>query len=72
MKLILDDSSIAIMAVDNLPCSLPKDSSNDFGKVFIDRILPDIIGDQSIINNASITKEGRLTDKYQYLSNYIL
>ncbi|MED5306951.1 MAG: NAD(P)-dependent oxidoreductase [Bacteroidota bacterium] len=68
----LDDSSIAIMAVDNLPCSLPKDSSNDFGKVFIDRILPDIIGDQSIINNASITKEGRLTDKYQYLSNYIL
>ena len=60
------------MAVDNLPCSLPKDSSSDFGKVFINRILPDMIGGQSIINNASITKEGKLTDKYKYLSDYIL
>lgn len=68
----LDDSSIAVMAVDNLPCSLPKDSSGDFGKVFIDQILPDIIGSQIIINNATIAKDGKLTAKYQYLSDYIL
>ena len=33
------------MAVDNLPCELPKDSSEDFGKEFIDKILPSIIGE---------------------------
>ena len=61
------------MAVDNLPCPLPKDSSNDFGKVFIDRILPDIIGGQSIINNASITKEGKLNENINiFLTMYYI
>ena len=28
----LNDDCIAVMAVDNLPCELPKDSSEDFGR----------------------------------------
>ena len=36
----LKERIVAVMAVDNLPCELPKDSSEDFGKEFIDKILP--------------------------------
>ena len=62
---------IAVMAVDNLPCSLPKDASIDFGDVFIKDILPDLIERGPIMSNASITLNGSLTDRFKYLSEYI-
>ena len=62
---------IAVMAVDNLPCSLPKDASVDFGDVFIKDILPDLINRGPIMSNASITLNGFLTDRFKYLSEYI-
>ena len=62
---------IAVMAVDNLPCSLPKDASIDFGDVFIKEILPDLINRGPLMYNASITLNGSLTDRFKYLSEYI-
>jgi len=66
-------NAITVMAVDNLPCELPRDASEDFGKELIERVLPDLLGDDKtgMIDRASIAKEGKLTSQYQYLSDYI-
>ena len=68
-----EDGVIAVMAVDNLPCELPKDASEDFGKEFIDKILPNLIGEDkdNIIKRATICKEGDLTSEFEYLRNYL-
>jgi len=64
--------SITVMAVDNLPCELPKDASADFGREFVDKILPHLIDDkQGIIERATICKNGKLTPKYEYLRDYV-
>ena len=34
------DGIIAVMAVDNLPCELPRDASESFGEMFIKDVLP--------------------------------
>ena len=64
---------IAVMAVDNLPCELPKDASEDFGNEMIDKILPSLIlnDEQQIIKNATICKAGDLTPNFEYLRNYV-
>jgi hypothetical protein len=61
------------MAVDNLPCELPKDASEDFGDEMVDKILPLLlIGDNDqIIINATICKDGDLTPNFEYLRNYV-
>ena len=35
-----DEKAIAVMAVDNLPCELPKDASEGFGKMFLQHVIP--------------------------------
>ncbi len=35
--------TVCVMAVDNLPCELPRDASDDFGKDLMERVLPSII-----------------------------
>lgn len=67
-----DRNAITVMAVDNLPCELPRDASDGFGKHLIERILPSLFGDddQSIIERASILKDGKLTERFKYLKDY--
>tara|TARA_B110000908_G_scaffold82632_1_gene98946 strand:+ start:1 stop:1203 length:1203 start_codon:yes stop_codon:yes gene_type:complete len=67
------EDSIAVMAVDNLPCELPKDASEDFGDEMIDKILPLLLNgdDDQIIFNATICKEGNLAPNFEYLRNYV-
>ena len=64
---------IAVMAVDNLPCELPKDSSEYFGNEFINKILPYLIGEDPdrVIERATICKDGDLTPDFEYLKNYL-
>jgi hypothetical protein len=61
------------MAVDNLPCELPLDASQDFGEELMKHILPLIIrGDKDeILERATIAKDGDLTEKYGYLQDYV-
>jgi len=68
-----DEGNITVMAVDNLPCELPRNASEDFGKEFFSHILPNLLGDDTdqIIARATITKEGQLTDKFSYLQDYV-
>ena len=65
--------AIAVMAVSNLPCELPKDSSEDFGGEMLEKILPALInGDhEGIISKATICKSGELMPGFEYLRNYI-
>lgn len=66
-------AAIAVMAIDNLPCELPKDASEGFGELFIDEILPAFFnGDQDgILRRATITENGKLTDRFSYLQDYV-
>ncbi len=68
-----DDANITVMAVDNLPCELPINASNDFGEQLINNVLPHLfLGDkESVIKKATITKNGELTKKYSYLQNFL-
>ncbi|MBP6426498.1 MAG: alanine dehydrogenase, partial [Bacteroidia bacterium] len=60
------------MAVDNLPCELPRDASDGFGKHLIERVLPSLFGDADhlIIDRACILKNGKLTERFSYLKQY--
>ena len=40
-----NNNAIAVMAVSNLPCELPKDASYDFGSSMITKIFPLITSD---------------------------
>ena len=64
--------SICIMAVDNLPCELPRDSSDDFGKDLMERVLPFLFLEDPdrIIERASICKDGQLNMSFKYLEDY--
>jgi len=67
------EDNITVMAVDNLPCELPINASNDFGLQLINNVLPHLFtGDkEEIIKRATITENGKLTDKYSYLQNFL-
>lgn len=64
--------TICVMAVDNLPCELPRDASDDFGKDLTERVLPYVIGndENGVIERASICKNGKLGAGFDYLSDY--
>lgn len=69
-----DEANITMMAVDNLPCELPRDASESFGKELLTNVLPELLGgdNQGIIHRATITQDGKLTEEYSYLQNYVL
>jgi hypothetical protein len=64
-------NSIDVMAIDNLPNELPRDASEDFGNIFMSRILPELKKPGSkILFKATIAADGKLNDPYLYLSDY--
>jgi alanine dehydrogenase len=67
------ESHITVMAIDNLPCELPRSASEEFGRDLIDKILPPLLGDDPdrIIERATIARGGRLTPGFQYLADYV-
>lgn len=68
-----DKDSITVMAVDNLPCELPRDASDDFGHTLSKTILPLLIeGDKDqILEKATIAENGQLTRYFSYLQDYV-
>ena len=65
--------AITVMAVDNLPCELPRDASYDFGEMFISSVLPSFLnGDKKdILKKATIAQDGKITDHYAYLRDWV-
>ena len=68
-----DEGNITVMAVDNLPCELPRDASESFGNELVNNVLPELLGDDSknIISQATIAKGGKIAGKYVYLQDYV-
>jgi saccharopine dehydrogenase (NAD+, L-lysine forming) len=66
------NDSIDIMAVGNLPNELPCDASEEFGENLLHYVIPELLKENSrMIADATITDNGKLTEKYQYLADYI-
>ena len=64
-------NSIDIMAVGNLPNELPRDASRYFGEQLIKHVLENLVGEgSSIIEKATMVKDGKLTSHYEYLKEY--
>ena len=65
--------AITVMAVDNLPCELPKDASEGFGEMFLENVIPAFFnGDErGILKRAKITEKGKLTERFSYLQDYV-
>jgi hypothetical protein len=63
--------SIDLMAVGNLPNELPRDASRFFGEQLIKYVLDDIrIGGSPTIEKATILRDGKLTEVFNYLEDY--
>ncbi len=67
-----NNDGIAVMAVDNLPSELPRDSSTEFSEGIIKEVLPFLLKeDDGRILNGTITTDGSFLEKYNYLDDYI-
>ncbi len=71
----MEPNAIGVMAVDNLPCELPRDASQGFGEQFLQQIAPSFFdGDsEGVLARAQITDSmGRLTPRFCYLQYYAM
>jgi len=64
---------VTVMAIDNLPCELPRSASEEFGHDLIDRILKPLLTDDidGFIERGTITRNGKLTSRFEYLQSYV-
>lgn len=77
----IQKDGITIMAVDNLPCEFPKESSMEFSSILINYIYEIVNQDfnkkyeelslSNPIKKALILHKGQLTKNYHYLKNYL-
>ncbi|HEX8332873.1 MAG TPA: NAD(P)-dependent oxidoreductase [Segetibacter sp.] len=66
------ETSVDVMAVGNLPNELPRDASRYFGEQLIKHVLDDLrTGSSVIVDKATILIDGKLTEKYSYLQDYV-
>lgn len=68
-----DAKAIAVMAVDNLPCELPRDASVGFGEAFLKNVIPAFFNHDKngVLERARMTQNGKLTKRYAYLQDYV-
>lgn len=70
---VFHPAAIVVMAVDNLPCEIPKDASEGFGQQFLEHVIPAFFnGDKDgILARAKMTENGKLTPRFDYLQDYV-
>lgn len=68
-----DSDAIVVMAVDNLPCELPKDASEGFGEMFLEHVIPAFFNKDKdgILARAIMTQNGKLTSRFSFLQDYV-
>lgn len=65
-------TSISVMAIDNLPTELPRNASEDFGNQLIQNLIPELLKEESkVLDKATIAKEGDLTIEFIFLRDYV-
>jgi alanine dehydrogenase len=69
----VDSRNVTVMAVDNLPGELSRDSSIDFAEDLYRNVYDSLLGDDEdgIIEKATIVKNGRLTPQFAYLKDFV-
>jgi len=80
-KLGVEGNGPVVMAVDNLPCELPRESSTSFSETLLDFIPALASADFTVpftnlelpreFKDAVIVYRGKLTEKFQYLEQYL-
>lgn len=70
---VFHPAAIVVMAVDNLPCELPKDASEGFGEMVLEHVIPAFFNKDKdgILQRAKITEKGKLTPRFSYLQDYV-
>lgn len=70
---VFHPAAIVVMAVDNLPCELPKDASEGFGEMFTQHVIPSFFNNDAdgILARAKMTENGVLTERFSYLQDYV-
>lgn len=68
-----EENAIVVMAVDNLPCELPKDASEGFGEMFLKNVIPSFFNNDKdgVLERAKITENGKLTARFSYLQDFV-
>ena len=68
-----DKDAIVVIAVDNLPCELPKDASEGFGEMFLENVIPAFFNNDKdgVLQRAKMTENGKLTPRFSYLQDYV-
>ena len=64
---------ITVLAVDNLPCELPRDASEGFGRELMEHVIPLLLegdGDGILDGAAETTLDGTLNPPFAYLAEY--
>jgi len=69
---VFHPAAVVVMAVDNLPCELPKEASEGFGKMFMEHVIPAFFnGDKDgVLERALVASNGHLTPHFSYLEDY--
>jgi saccharopine dehydrogenase (NAD+, L-lysine-forming) len=64
---------MTLMAVDNLPCELPRNASRNFGRQLLDQVMPHLLGGDAagVVARATIAEGGQLRPRYAYLADYV-
>ena len=65
--------AITVMAVDNLPCELPKDASEGFSEMFLKHVIPSFYNNDKdgVLSRAKMSENGKLTERFSYLQDYV-
>jgi alanine dehydrogenase len=68
-----DEEAIVVMAVDNLPCELPKDASEGFGEMFLKHVIPAFYNNDTagVLERAKMTENGKLMERFSYLQDFV-
>ena len=65
-------TSISVMAIDNLPCELPRESSLEFGSQLSKWVIPALLEENSgLLERATIARDGDLTIEFMYLTDFV-
>jgi saccharopine dehydrogenase (NAD+, L-lysine forming) len=66
-------NTIDVQAVGNLPCELPIDASVEFGEQLKRHVLPLLFTQDkdNILKHATIAADGKLTERYTYLQDFV-
>ena len=65
--------NITTMSIDNLPGELPRDASYSFGIMLMENVMHSLFtgAKSSMIKRATILSGGKLTEDFEYLSEYL-